>query len=37
MFNSDKEATSPDVHLMRHASKKIQNLDEQMLLLSQMS
>jgi len=36
--DSDKEGTSSDVHLMRHASKKIQNLDERMiLLLSQVS
>jgi len=25
--DSDKEGTSSDVHLMMHASKKIQNLD----------
>jgi len=36
--DSDKEETSSDVHLLRHASKKIQNWDEQMiLLLSQVS
>jgi len=28
-----KEGTSSNVHLMRHASKKIQNLDYQMILL----
>jgi len=31
--DSDKEGTSSDMHLMRHASKKIQNLGEQMILL----
>jgi len=31
--DSDKQETSSDVHLVRHASKKIQNLDEQMILL----
>jgi len=31
--DSDKEGTSSDVHLLRHASKKIQNSDEQMILL----
>jgi len=31
--DSDKQRTSSGVHLMRHASKKIQNMDEQMSLL----
>jgi len=31
--DSDKEGISSDVHLLRHASKKIQNWDEQMILL----
>jgi len=36
--DSDKEGTSSDLHLLRHASKKIQNWDKQMiLLLSQVS
>jgi len=36
--DSDKEGTSSDVHLLRHASKNTQNLDEQMIvLLSQVS
>jgi len=35
---SDKEGTSSDVHLVRHASMNTQNVDEQMiLLLSQVS
>jgi len=32
--DSDLEGTSSDVHLMRHASKNTQNLDEKMMLLS---
>jgi len=37
-IDSDKEGTSSNVHLSRHASKKIQNVDQQMiLLLSQVS
>jgi len=36
--DSDKKGTSSDMYLMRHAIKKIQNLDEQrILLLSQVS
>jgi len=35
--DSDKEGTSSDVHLMRHATKNTQNLDEEMMLLSQVS
>jgi len=36
--DSDNEGTSSDVHLMRHASKNTQNVDEQIiLLLSQVS
>jgi len=31
--DSDKEGTSWDMHLMRHASKKTKNLDEQIILL----
>jgi len=31
--DSEKAGTSSDVHLMRHASKNSQNLDEQMILL----
>jgi len=35
--DSDKEGTSSDMHLMRHASMSTQILDEQMMLLSQVS
>jgi len=35
--DSDKEGTSSDVHLMRHASKNTQNLVEEMMPLSQVS
>jgi len=31
--DSDKQGNSSGVHLMRHASKKIQNIEEQMVLL----